>query len=418
MPPKPRNRDRLSVYFLSAGLFLAGALLALLVTRGYAIDIDSLTLQKRGVIVLHSEPDSAEVTLDGKRLGKRTDARLSLAPDTYRLKVETPGRIPWEREVRLAPGEAVIEEIVLFPDAPGRTDLTERPVERYAVSPNGRRIAAVTSRRGDALLHLLDSEGQERYAARLDAAPGSVAVDDGEFALAESAGRIAVYDPTGKRVGNIPGGKAAFVGGRVVFQRGPRLLSTDRNGAEGQVLATSPRGWAATAGNVYILGRDGALADVTPGTAREAVPDVAPVRTIASAGPEAVQVTQTGGSFGIIRNGSYVPIGQGAARVFLSPDGKFVAYRTSREIRLFDLETGRDRLVTSLTDPPERITPLPGGYYLLFRRSDGLHAIARDGSNDRVVARLVGGEPTVLGLDRILTTDTRTGRLVRIDLKD
>lgn len=418
MPPRPRNRDRLSVYLLSIGLFIGIALLALLVTRGYAVDLDSLTLQKRGVIVLRSDPGSAEISIDGKRLGKRTDARLSLAPDTYDLTVQAPKRIPWQREIGLEPGEAVIQEIILFPESPRRSDLTKRPVVRFAVSPDGRRIAAVVRTGNAPRLQLLDARGDERFGVRLNDTPRRVAVGDEGFVLAEYAERIAVYSPAGRQTAAVPGNKGAFVGDRFVFQQGRRVLETDRSGKNGRTLAVSPRGWVPAGRHVYVLDRGGAVTGIIPGSKGEPVASTGATVAIAAAGGDAVQTSGRDGSFGVIRDGSFKPIASGTGRTTLSPDGTFVTYRTSREIRLFEWRTANDRLVTSLTDPPDRVVALPGGRYVLYRRGDALHAMARDGGNDHPVVRGIGSEPAVFSLDRIFATDARTGRLVRINLEE
>ncbi|MEX2043309.1 MAG: hypothetical protein WD926_00250 [Patescibacteria group bacterium] len=417
MPPKPRNRDYLSVYLLSIGLFVGIAVLALLVTRGYAVDLDSLTLQKRGVIVLRSDPGSAAISLDGKRLDKRTDTRLSLAPDTYDITVQAPERIPWQREIRLGPGEAVIQEIVLFPESPKRTDLTERPVVRFAASPDGNRIAAVVRDDGAARLQLLDVRDDERFDVRLNDTPRRVAVNDAGFVLAEYAERIAVYSPAGRQTAAVSGSQGGFAGDRFVFRQGRRVLETDRSGKDSRTLAVSPRDWVAAGRHVYVLGRTGAVTGLAAGRKGEPITGTGAVTGLAAAGGDAVQTVGRNGSFGIIREGTFKPIASGSGRATLSPDGTFVAYRTNREVRLFEWRTGTDRLVTSLTDPPDRVVALPGGQYVVYRRGGTLHAVARNGSNDRTVARQIASEPAVFSLDRVFATDGRTGRLVRVDLE-
>ncbi|MDP4000487.1 MAG: PEGA domain-containing protein [bacterium] len=425
MSPKPRNRDRLWVYLLSIGLFVGIALLALLVTRGYAVDWDSFAIQKRGVIVLKSDPDAAVITLDGKRLDKRTNARLSLAANTYQVTVQAPGRIPWQREIGLDPGEAVIEEIVLFPESPPRTAVTKRPVERFAISPDGHRAAAVVreSKAPRRQLQMLDiggsGSGSERFGIRLNAVPSRIAVNDEGFVLAENAGRIAVYAPSGKRVARISGGAGGLVGDKLVFQRKSRVIETDRSGGNARTLASSPRRWTSTDRRTYVLDRSGKVIGIAPGAKGVPVGGTDAIAAITAIGPDVVQTAGRDGSFGIIRGDTFKSIaaeGGSGVRATLSPDGAFVAYRTSRELRLFEWRTGADRLITSLTTPPDRIVALPGGRYVLYRRGVELHAMARDGSNDRTVTSRIGSEPAMFALDRIFAKDSRTGRLVRIDL--
>ncbi len=423
MAPRPRYRPRLGVYLFSLVLFLAGSATALLVTRGYAIDFESQSIQKRGLLALDSEPDQAEILVDGKPHDQRTNARIRLRPGSYDVEVRTTGRIPWQRTVHIDSGEAIIESITLFPESPKRTDLTDVPVGQVAVTPDGKTAAVTTRERGADRLALVDLEaGRSRTVAALPASFAtvrSVAISgDGTRVLVSDRTRTAVYDQDGTHIGTLAGTSGRFVDGRVltVSDGRIRLQAPDGDGVE--TAATAPRAWATTPDSLYVLGRGSTdVKVIRPGRPAERISDTKTLVSLTAADSGGVLATGRDDTFGLIRNGRYQELGGGAVQAAVTRDGRFVAYRTADELRLLEPASGKDRLVTRLADPPKYIQALPGGRYLLFRRGDTLHAIARDGSNDRAVAKYVGREPVILGLDAIITTDRRTGRLIRLDLE-
>ncbi|MDP9211926.1 MAG: PEGA domain-containing protein [bacterium] len=422
MPPRHRYRPRFTVYILTLVLFLIGATTALLVTRGYAIDFDSGTLHKRGLLALQSDPNPAEILVDGEPDSKRTDARLSLRPGTYDVEVRKDGRLPWRKTVRIDPGEAVIESITLFPESPQRTFLTEGAVSRVAISSDGRSAAAVTRHGGQYRLESIDlGAGTSRTIAALPATlakPRSLAIsENGNRVLLSGSNHTNVFEHEGGQTRELPGTDGRFIDDRVLTVRGSRIQIQAADGSAAKTVATAPRAWAEAKDAVYILDVRG-VTRIGPNGAERRIPGTETVVSLAATSTEAVLAESRDGSFGLLRDGRQRKLGQGFVQAALEQGGRHLAYRTASELHLLELDSGKDRLVTRLADPPERIYPFADGSYLLYRRGDDLHAIARDGTNDRVVARQAGSEPVVLALDMVITTDRVTGRLIRINLKD
>jgi hypothetical protein len=91
---------------LTAGLLLAGALLALAFWH---------VLDERGTVLVLSNVPGARIFVDGQDTGRRTDASLELSPGEHLLELRAPGYIPVDDPVR-----------VIRLEARGELDLTIR----------------------------------------------------------------------------------------------------------------------------------------------------------------------------------------------------------------------------------------------------------------------------------------------------
>jgi hypothetical protein len=82
---------------LTAGLLLAGALLALAFWH---------VLDERGTVLVLSNVPGARIFVDGQDTGRRTDASLELSPGEHLLELRAPGYIPVDDPVRVIQLEA------------------------------------------------------------------------------------------------------------------------------------------------------------------------------------------------------------------------------------------------------------------------------------------------------------------------
>ena len=107
MTTRTRNRV-LTLAFLIFFVPLA-AVIVIRLAQGYRPDIDSLQLQPRGLLVATSEPDGAQVFINGK-LTTATNNTLNLVPNTY------------EVEIKKDPETGALEydEFTVSPDAEGK----------------------------------------------------------------------------------------------------------------------------------------------------------------------------------------------------------------------------------------------------------------------------------------------------------
>lgn len=111
-------------YFLAAIFFIAVASSATLYAAGYSINPKDWTIEKTGILVLHTQPSGADIELDGNKLGYKTPASIRhLLPRTYQLTVSYPGYHRFEKEIEIESGLLTEENyVVLFFDHPSKTD--------------------------------------------------------------------------------------------------------------------------------------------------------------------------------------------------------------------------------------------------------------------------------------------------------
>lgn len=102
LDPKFRKRRKTQLfigYFLMAILvsMLTGFLV--LVTQGYGFDSTSRQIVKNGTIFLTSDPDGADIYINGAILNNKTNKRLSLPENTYTFSLQKDNYRDWTREV-------------------------------------------------------------------------------------------------------------------------------------------------------------------------------------------------------------------------------------------------------------------------------------------------------------------------------
>lgn len=131
-PNKKRARNiRLFIgYILVAVAIAVGSLVLLLLAYGYDIDRQTGQVIQNGLIFVSSQPESADVYLNGA-LKDRTNAKLVVQAGQYNVELKKAGYNTWQRSVSLEGGS--IEQLVypvLFPQKPVTKD-----VQLYANLP-------------------------------------------------------------------------------------------------------------------------------------------------------------------------------------------------------------------------------------------------------------------------------------------
>jgi hypothetical protein len=130
------SKRRKLLFFLFILLFAFLAPLVIFYASGYRINWTwppnlGQTFQKTGMLVLETEPEGAEIYIDGKLKKNllnniipsadkdkivKTPAKLKyMAPGKYHVLLKKDGYWPWEKEVEIMPGKQTkIEDIILF----------------------------------------------------------------------------------------------------------------------------------------------------------------------------------------------------------------------------------------------------------------------------------------------------------------
>jgi len=117
------NKVRLAIALTTIlVVFFAGSIFSYY-ARGYRFDSDTFRFVPNGLLVLKSEPDGAQIYINGQ-LKTATNATITLLPNTYDIEVKKEGFIPWKK--RLTIKEEVVTEAnaSLFRSAPSLTALT------------------------------------------------------------------------------------------------------------------------------------------------------------------------------------------------------------------------------------------------------------------------------------------------------
>lgn len=94
-----------------------------LFARGYRFDRTDLTLQPSGLLVMKSNPDGAQVHIDGE-FKTATNANISLTPGIYDLEVKKDGYQTWSKRITIEREEVTEADAYLFKSAPSLTAIT------------------------------------------------------------------------------------------------------------------------------------------------------------------------------------------------------------------------------------------------------------------------------------------------------
>ncbi len=101
--------NRVTLAVLATFFLLAAAVfVAIVLARGYSFNLDTRNLIPTGILVATSDPDGAEVLIDGK-LKTATNNTINLPPGKYDIKIQKDGYTPWEKKV-----EVKKEEVFLY----------------------------------------------------------------------------------------------------------------------------------------------------------------------------------------------------------------------------------------------------------------------------------------------------------------
>lgn len=121
--------------------FVIGAVyLVSLIARGYRFDSQTLNLRPRGLFVVTSVPNGAQVLINGK-LESATNATISLPPNSYDIQLKKDGYLVWQKYITIKEEEVTKIDAYLFPAAPSLSSLTFTGAIKPILSPDKTKIA-------------------------------------------------------------------------------------------------------------------------------------------------------------------------------------------------------------------------------------------------------------------------------------
>lgn len=125
-------------------LLIAATVVVVAFARGWRFNVNDRELLPTGILVATSDPDGAQVYVNGKFAGA-TNSNFNLAPDWYDVSIGKEGYHSWQRKIRLQ-GEVVVKtDTVLFLRNPSLSPLTSTGVSSPILSPDGAKIAYIAS---------------------------------------------------------------------------------------------------------------------------------------------------------------------------------------------------------------------------------------------------------------------------------
>jgi dipeptidyl aminopeptidase/acylaminoacyl peptidase len=113
-----------------------------LYARGYRFNSQSLKFLPHGLLVVKSDPDSAQVYIDSE-LKTATNATIPIAPGTYDLSVKKEGYLTWSKRMTINKEEVTEVTAYLFKSAPSITSLTFSGVIQPKPSPDMTKIGYI-----------------------------------------------------------------------------------------------------------------------------------------------------------------------------------------------------------------------------------------------------------------------------------
>ncbi len=125
---------------------------------GYVFEPKSLSFVKTGIISIHSEPQNANVFLNGRLFSQKTPVAMTrLIPGRYSLEISSPNYQTWHEDFDVR-GEEVTraEHILLVPEKPVFSNQVPSPVHALVPSAGERFLFLVSHEEGKILLNAFD----------------------------------------------------------------------------------------------------------------------------------------------------------------------------------------------------------------------------------------------------------------------
>lgn len=133
--------NRITITIIATiALILLATVFVISLARGYQIDFTKKEFSSTGILVATSDPDGAEVFINGK-LKTATNNTINLSPASYKVKIVKDGFTPWEKEIIIKKEEVFKTNALLFPSVPDLRPLTLTGAINPVPSPDNSRIA-------------------------------------------------------------------------------------------------------------------------------------------------------------------------------------------------------------------------------------------------------------------------------------
>src|SRR3990167_325716 len=133
---------RLLLLFLTILVVGVVGTIAFQYARGYRLNQETLEFSPNGLFVIKSDPDAAQVFVDGT-LKAATNANFPLLPGTYDISVRKDGYISWTKRLTFKAEDVTEATAHLFRIAPSLSTTTFSGVEAPLLSPDLAKLSYV-----------------------------------------------------------------------------------------------------------------------------------------------------------------------------------------------------------------------------------------------------------------------------------
>jgi hypothetical protein len=152
------RRTIISVISFAAFIFVT--LVVILLAQGYRLDRATRQLYGTGIIQIETNPQGAQVSLNGKLWGTTNTTISNLAAGTYDVKVQKPGYSDWDSKVKVNTGKVVELLPLLVPINPSLSPISSTPASFPVLSPDEQRLAYDVPSGATAGIWILDLSNQ------------------------------------------------------------------------------------------------------------------------------------------------------------------------------------------------------------------------------------------------------------------
>jgi hypothetical protein len=134
------SKARLIIFLLTLIIVLGLAAILSFYARGYRLNSGDFTIKPHGLLVIKSNPDGAQVYINGE-LNTATNATVSLLPGDYEVSVKKEGYIEWKKLLNIQKEIVTEASAQLFKSAPSLSAITFSGVENPTPSRDFTKIA-------------------------------------------------------------------------------------------------------------------------------------------------------------------------------------------------------------------------------------------------------------------------------------
>jgi hypothetical protein len=134
------KNKRILITLLSGATIVLGSLIAIQFAKGYRPTSDG-TISGTGLLSATSDPQGAQIYLNGKISNKVTDDTVNMDPGDYKIEIKKEGYTTWTKDIKITQELVTETNAHLFRTVPTLTPITFSGAKNIVPSPDGQKLA-------------------------------------------------------------------------------------------------------------------------------------------------------------------------------------------------------------------------------------------------------------------------------------